>query len=282
MLKPLGESGCLVVGFLRAVVSTGVFVFMTTICVQADPIHSAVGVTIDALSGRHEVGNGEERLNFVPIPIVEVESRYRAMQLRFETIPSIPFSYGPGNLQSTRLGVFNGSIRQYFAGAWFVGIGETLYNQHTYYPDGFTTDDAQEQYSRVAGLRFEGGRDFHIARVVSLEVRGAANPVMHGIQYTRSIEGYLCPLTGPGDTRSSCSPVFRESAVNERAAQIDLGARLVRTVGRGDVLVGLRYLNYSARYVATNRRNRVAPYLDGRLADRNVGVLPLIGYRLRF
>jgi len=48
------------------------------------------------------------------------------------------------------------------------------------------------------------------------------------------------------------------------------------------VLVGLRYLNYSARYVATNRRNRVAPYLDGRLADRNVGVLPLIGYRLRF
>ena len=267
----------------RAIVRVAVFIVVTTTGVQADPIHSSIGVTVDALSGKHEVGNGEERLRFVPIPIVEVESRYRATQLRFETIPSIPFSYGSGNSQSTRLGLFNGSARQFIGGAWFVGVGQTLYNQHTYYPSGFTTDGSQEQYSRVAGLRFEIGRDLRVAHSAVLELRGAASPVMHGVQYTRSIDGFGCPFHRRGTPRAPCYPIFGESAVNERAAQIDLGARLVRATGRGDVLLGVRYLNYSARYVATSRRDRLRnPYLDGSLADRNVGVLPLVGYRLRF
>ena len=58
--------------------------------------------------------------------------------------------------------------------------------------------------------------------------------------------------------------------------QVDLGLRLMRPLWRGDAILGIRYLNYSARYVTGN-----VYYGDTQLADRNVGILPLIGYRLR-
>ncbi len=110
---------------------------------------------------KHEVGGGEvDNVNFVPIPIFELESRYRRTQLRLENRPSVSFTYGNDNSQATRLGVLDTSIRQYVGQSWFVG---------------------------------------------------------------------------------------------------------------------LRYLNYSAHYVTGNRF-----YANGRLADRNVGLLPLIGYRLRW
>ncbi len=57
----------------------------------------------------------------------------------------------------------------------------------------------------------------------------------------------------------------------ETAAQVDLSARIAHRVGRhGELLYGLRYLNYGARYSGS-----------GDLADRNVGIAPVLGYRLR-
>jgi len=91
-------------------------VFLTLTCsvpAHADTIQTSVGVTIDALSGKHEVAGGNvDNVNFVPIPIFEIESRYRRTHLRLENIPSVPFSYGDNNAQSTRLGVLNVSLRQ--------------------------------------------------------------------------------------------------------------------------------------------------------------------------
>lgn len=68
---------------------------------------------LGARFGKHEVvGGNVDNLNFVLIPIFEIESRYRRTRLRLENIPSVPFSYGDNNAQSTRLGVLNVSLRQ--------------------------------------------------------------------------------------------------------------------------------------------------------------------------
>jgi ribosomal protein L28 len=241
---------------------------------HADTIQTSVGVTINALSGKHEVAGGNvDNVNFVPIPIFEIESRYRRTRLRLENIPSVPFSYGDNNAQSTRLGMLNVSLRQAL-GSIVIGVGETIYNQHTYYPREFNIDGSTQQYSRVVGLSYEIGQTIVLPHRQTLELRLGGDPVMHGVQYSAA-SNTLCPLSRK-KLKPNCDTVSYVSGVSERAAQLDIGARLTRRVGRGDAIFGLRYLNYTARYVTGTYF-----YGDGGLADRNVGILPLIGYRLR-
>lgn len=252
--------------------------FLTLVCsvpALADTVRTSVGLTIDALSGKHEIAEGRvDNISFVPIPIIELESRYRRTQVRLENIPSVPFTHGDRNSQSTRLGVLNTSIRQFVGQNWFVGLGETLYNQHTFYPVDFNADGSSEQYSRVAGASVEIGRTFALPHASTLELRLGGNPSMHGVQYSRG-RSTICVPIGNGVVVPSCF-VYRVSAVAERAVQVDLGLRLMRPLWRGDAILGIRYLNYSAHYVTGN-----VYYGDTQLADRNVGILPLIGYRLR-
>jgi hypothetical protein len=58
--------------------------------------------------------------------------------------------------------------------------------------------------------------------------------------------------------------------------QVDTLLRVITPLRGGDLVYGLRYLNYASRYDVRGSA------FDGSLADRNVGLLPNIGYRWHF
>jgi hypothetical protein len=228
---------------------------------SADPIDASLAATLNLLSGRHEVGSGvSDRLTLAPLPLAEFELRYGNESVRVEGLPAVTIRFGNGgtdNALATQLSILNGTYRHAFAGGWFVGAGQTVYNQATTYaPSPF---DPNLQYSRVTGPRFEIGRIATFGRTTT-EVRLAANPVMHGVQYSRV----------PYDTLAI--PANVTYADPENASQIDVEARAAyRLTKHGEVLYGVRYINYVAHYVGD----------PGALADRNVGFAPVIGYRQR-
>jgi hypothetical protein len=70
----------------------------------------------------------------------------------------------------------------------------------------------------------------------------------------------------------TCPLTVQTFADPENGAQVDLSARFARRLSRNsELLLGLRYLNYTAHY----------DDFPGQLADRNVGWAPVIGYRIR-
>jgi hypothetical protein len=91
------------------------------------------------------------------------------------------------------------------------------------------------------------------------------------VQYTSVPTALIfCP---PNIGPCTFTPQTLTFADPENATQVDLSARVVHRIGRsGELLYGVRYLNYGAHY----------DDLPGELADRNVGIAPLIGYRIRF
>ena len=205
--------------------------------------------------------------------------------LRVEGMPPIPFRYlntGDDGALTTRLSILNATYRHRFAGGWYAGIGQTVYNQMTSYdaPAGSYFYDrgsqqypivgSEAQYSRVTGARFEAGHVIARGRD-EIDVWAAANPRMRGVQYTRIPSYTLCSRPFGGVT--TCTQLIDTFADPENASQLDLSLRVAHRVSkRGDLLYGVRYLNYSAHY----------DDIPGRLADRNVGFAPVLGYRLRF
>jgi hypothetical protein len=58
----------------------------------------------------------------------------------------------------------------------------------------------------------------------------------------------------------------------ESADQIDTAVRWIHAVNsHTEIMLGVRYINYTARYAEIN----------GTLADRNSGILPVFGYRIK-
>jgi hypothetical protein len=250
--------------------------FMRPPAAQAEPIEATIAVTVNALSGQHEVGrNQADRFTFAPLPLGELTLRRGRESLRIEGLPPIAFNYGNGpntdiGTRTTRLSVLNGTLRHEFAWGWFAGIGGTIYTQHTDYTnlpsnfyeyrDGnyYFINGAETEASRVAGLRIEAGRDVAFGRD-RFEFGAAVNPSMHG----RDV------VTIPHANFGTMNVSFSDP---ETAAQVDGYARFAHRVARtGEVLLGVRYINYTARYSEH----------PGILADRNVGWAPVLGYRLR-
>ncbi|MDB5095344.1 MAG: hypothetical protein JWO85_3445 [Candidatus Eremiobacteraeota bacterium] len=250
--------------------------FMRSPAAQAEPIEATIAVTVNALNGQHEVArNQADRFTFAPLPLGEVTLRRGSESLRVEGLPPLAFNYGNGpntsvGTRTTRLSVLNGTVRHAFTGGWFAGIGETIYTQRTdygnlpsnyyEYHDGnyYFLNGSEMESSRVAGLRLEAGRDVALGRD-RFEFGAAVNPSMHG-----------------RDARSIPHPNFGNAAVAfsdpETATQVDGYARIAHSVSRrGEVLLGLRYINFTSRYSD----------IPGALADRNVGWAPVLGYRLR-
>jgi hypothetical protein len=187
----------------------------------------------------------------------------------------------------TSLSIINGTFRHAFAGGWFVGAGQTLYNQSTSY--AFSDDTfvyrrgytvlpilgREKQYSRVTGPRIEIGNISRL-RGATLEVSVAANIRMHGVQYTFiPYTQFVCPPYGPGmSTPGPCVPHSANAtfADPENAGQIDVSARIAHRISRhGELLYGFRYLNFTSHY----------DDFPGQLADRDVGFAPVIGYRVK-
>jgi hypothetical protein len=256
---------------------------------SAGPVETTFAATINAISGDHEVSGGEKaRTSFAPLPLGELTFRHGHDSLRIEALPAVtlPVFQGSrvglpdGSLQSVKLAIVNATYRRAFAGGWFVGAGETVYNQASDFgevrsfeylsPGQFiSADDASlEQRSRVVGARFEAGRSVAVGRD-RFEAWVAANPSMHGLQYTR-VNGYAGAFTC---FSNGCTPdaISLTAADSETAAQVDASARIAHRVGKhGELLYGVRYINYTARYGNS-----------GEFADRNVGIAPVLGYRVR-
>jgi hypothetical protein len=157
---------------------------------------------------------------------------------------------------STRLSIFEGFARVWDPLRRFsAGIGQTLYNQSTHYADSVEIAGTGEtQSSRVTGITYQAGYGVPLGHGRFEAVFNYA-PAMLGTQYT---------LYDVARYRARVDP--------EHAEQIDTAVRYTQPAGaRGNVIVGLRYVNYTAHYAE----------LGGGLSDRNVGLLATIGYRAR-
>jgi hypothetical protein len=149
----------------------------------------------------------------------------------------------------------NGTLRFYAPErSVFGGIGETVYNQSTV--DGpASIDPNRDHSSRVTGLRLETGAGTRFSPNDRLELVVAYNPKMHGIIHTVT--------------------VARSFDDAESATQIDVAVRRIIRHGSSEFVYGLRYLNFTAKYETAGQT-----YTDS-LADRNVGILPIVGWRWR-
>ncbi len=255
------------IGCLRAAVVAGA-VFVCAARAGAEPLDVSAALSVNALTGQHQPGDGEvDRFSLLPLPLGEITLRSGANALRVEGLPPVTIGYsgGSGPL-STRLSILNVTLRHAFAGGWFVGAGQTVYNQSTLY----ASPSGETQASRVTGLRLEAGRMFG-SGANRIEVFAAVNGSMHGVGYT-TVPSTFTSCTFGNNPGCVTTTVSATSADPETAAQVDLTARLAHRVSpHGDLLLGLRYVNYTAHYDA-------AP---GVLADRNTGFGPSLGFRLR-
>lgn len=267
-------------------VMTAAFFVFAGAPASAEPIDVTLGLTVNAMSGQHQVNGGHsDALTFAPLPLAELVVRRNAESVRIEGLPPVTFGYGStgDGALSTRLSIVNATLRHSFAGGWFAGAGQTVYNQFTtyvpvngnfFYSRGFTTDPingSEAQYSRVTGARFEIGRITQSGRN-RIEWWAAANPHMRGIQYTRIPTFNTVCNVGSGGGPAVCRQQVDTFSDPENASQVDLSARVAHRVARnGEVLLGLRYLNYTAHY----------DDFAGQLADRNVGFAPTLGYRIK-
>lgn len=246
---------------LRIVCAVVIFVLSALASAHAEPIALQASLSLNFLDGKHDTGTGIDRLNFVPLPLADVDARYRHTTLHVEGLPAITFGYGSSaaGQQYTHLSIINVVLRQSSRAGYFVGAGQTIYNQQTFYPPSQGLG-VESQASRVTGARFEAGLVRPVTSKATVECVFALNPFMRGLERTA-----LRPAMPAGDLLNP-----------ERAVQVDIAVRLITQLGRGALITGVRYLNYASRYDSRAARE------NGLLADRNVGVMPLIGYRRRF
>jgi len=245
----------------------------------ADPITLRAGINLDFLDGKHETGGGAARITFIPLPLVDADARFRRTSLHLEGLPSVTFGYGNGSIEgasSTRLSLFTGTLRHYLTGSFYVGVGQTLYNQRTAYNvlQQTTPFRTLSQESRVTGARFEAGLDRPISSSTHMRIVVALNPVMHGVQYsTVATAVRACSFNSATPAPASCP--LTELADPERASQADISITFAKHLHHGELVYGLRYLDYVSHYSEVNQPG------DGLLADRNVGVMPVIGWRVK-
>jgi hypothetical protein len=273
-------------GFRRGAVMIAALFSWTAATACAEPLETTLSLTINALSGQHEVDGGHiDKLSFAPLPLGELTLRRGDESLRLEGLPPVTFGYnnaGDGAL-STRLSILNATYRHRFAGGWFVGAGQTIYNQLTtyapvsgsfFYQRGLLVqpiNGSEAQYSRVTGARFEVGRTLEFSRD-RIDFSVAVNPRMRGIQYTRIPTFFSTCQFAAGGLNSTCVQQVDTFADPENASQVDLSALAAHRVFKhGEILYGLRYLNYTAHY----------DDFPGKIADRNVGFAPVLGFRVR-
>ncbi len=278
-------------GFERVAVMTTALVVWANAVACADPVDATLAVTVNALNGHHEINGGHsDRLDFAPLPLGELTLRRNSESIRIEGLPPVTFGYnssGDGAL-STRLAIVTATYRHTFAGGWFAGAGQTVYNQFTtyvpvkgnfFYSRGLQVDvinGSEAQYSRVTGVRLEVGRIVQHGRD-RIEWWAAANPHLRGIQYTR-IPTFASTCVGPitngagPSIPAQCPQAVHTYADPENGSQVDISARVAHRISKnGELLYGVRYLNYTAHY----------DDFPGQLADRNLGFAPVLGYRIR-
>ena len=244
--------GFAAIGFLTAAMLCGSIA-------QADVAATDVALTLNPLFGSHQSFNDRTTPPPVPVPLLEVRHRFGPFEIVAAGLPPIASAKSDDPIQgrtSTRLTIFDGTFRVWDPLRRFsVGIGETLYNQGTHYVDPVEIAGTGEtQYSRIAGAHYEIGyhSPYHHG---SVEATLSYAPTMLGTQFTIYDVGTHLRRADP-----------------EHADQVDGAVRWVHAVNaHNDILLGVRYINYTARYAEINST----------LADRNCGILPVFGFRTR-
>ena len=146
------------------------------------------------------------------------------------------------------LGIFNGEAE--FAlderERLWAGVGSTVYNQRTPLPG-----IQQQVTSRMSGVRFALRYRTPLPSLRFLEARVAATPALFGNDHFVYSDG----VTPPVDK-------------DERASEVDASLAYGWDRNASEWLVGIRTLNFSAKFVRA-----------GDAADRNVGIGVLFEWR---
>lgn len=185
-------------------------------------------------------------------PLAEIHVGFHRAAIDLEGIPVISV---PGTRPSVRygqatpaLGVFNGGVE--FAldsrGREWAGIGATIYNQRTPLPAL-----QQQVTSRIAGIRYtvryreplRGGR--------FVEALAGVAPVLFGTDHFVYSDG-----------------VTPQVNKDERASEVDASLAYGWRRNASEWLLGIRALNFSAKFVRAG---------DG--ADRNAGIGVMLEWR---
>jgi hypothetical protein len=198
--------------------------------VSANEITTTVGISADAA---------------LPIAVYGATATYRRAQLSAEVISSLGVRYGHILSAPTQLSFSSVSIRRLFGASSFVGIGETIENRQSHYipvPPFF----ADTTYTRVAGLRIEASHDLRLGARSMFELRASTSSAMRGLYRDRYVNSsMICPANV---SSASCAVQYGSVRTPLIASQVDVGATFVRSLHRGAIVAGLRYVNYVAKY----------------------------------
>ncbi len=216
----------------------------------ATPTPSYVGIQGLVLVGAHRDAAGSQYGVGIG-PLIELRAGGPRVAVHLEGIPVVGI---PGTRPSVAygqatpsIGIFNGQVEYALdrRSQWWIGIGETVYNQRTPLP-------AVEQVvsSRLAGARYVLHYRHAFSRQHFIEALFGSAPYLGGADV------YVYSTGAPTVVKP------------ERASEIDasLAYGLVRR--HTEWLFGLRTLNFTARYPLT-----------GLAADRNVGLGPIVEWR---
>ncbi|GAC1409137.1 MAG: hypothetical protein NVSMB64_17840 [Candidatus Velthaea sp.] len=227
--------------------------------VRAEHSVTDAALTLNPIFGTHQSFNDKTTPPPVPVPLIELRHRAGPFELIATGLPPIASARSTNGIQgrtSTRLTIFDGTLRVWDPLRRFsIGIGQTIYNQSTHYLDGPEIPGVGDtQYSRITGAHYELGYR-NAVRSGTIEATLSVAPLMRGTQYTQYDLATIATRVDP-----------------EQAGQIDTAVRFVHRISaRGELMYGLRYLNYTARYAEPS----------GTLSDRNAGFFPTLGYRTR-
>jgi hypothetical protein len=182
--------------------------------------------------------------------MLEAGVRDRRFSLRFEGIPPVSLPQKPSayyGAATPQLSLFNGAVRYAVdrAANLSVGAGQTVINQRTPLPN-----ISQVVSSRLAGLRFELAYRHVYSPQHFWEAVAGASPYLSGSDH------YEYSVAHP--------PVDKAEAAAEEDVAISWG--IIR--GNTEWLVGVRTIDFSAKYVLT-----------GEAGDRNNGGGAIVEWR---
>lgn len=225
----------------------GFFVFVAVAVVYGTAFAPAkadtqVGLQAFALTGTHFEPKGNTAGTGFG-GFIRLDQRWRSMQLHFEGIPSIGTALvnTPTGPVHATLGLFAASARFRLdrLGRFWAGVGTETIAQQTPQAGLYKVDS-----SRLAGSRFEFVTSIPTATDRFVETQIAVMPHLSGTVY---------------ETRASPSTIPYSVTGAETASMIDLSAAYGIHHGSFDYLIGLRAINFAAKFAS------------GREADRNVG-----------
>ena len=226
----------------------------------ADPSSTTIGVTLNPAFGVHESFNDSVRVPPVPTPFFEFSHRFDHFEIAAFGLPptaAIPYNDAIQSQTWLRLTILDMTLRAFdSSGRFGVGIGETIYNQTTHYAIAdyplLHPGTGEQQYSRVLGM--------HVEVLARLKFR--AGILETSLRYVPTMLGTQVSTYENAPAATRYDP--------ERGQQVDGSIRYIRRIDKHrDVILGVRYVNYTAGYDVPLRP----------LSDRNAGVLPSFGYR---